>query len=109
MKTFVHTLIIMAALALGSVASEEGHVITGRIVKLNDQNITVQSGKERLQIEILTKDMFDVEGHAPTRMNVQPKVGDLVTVHYRKETTRFGGGLLWADQIQVKAANGRER
>jgi hypothetical protein len=62
-----------------------------------------------LQIEILTKDMFDVEGHAPTRMNVQPKVGDLVTVHYRKETTRFGGGLLWADQIQVKAANGRER
>jgi len=27
----------MAALALGSVASEEGHVITGRIVKLNDK------------------------------------------------------------------------
>ena len=52
MKIFVHTLITMATLALGSVALADAKtlVITGRVVELSEQNITVQSGKERLDI-----------------------------------------------------------
>ena len=52
MKIFVHILIIMAALALGSVASadEKAHVITGRVVELTEGGIIVQNGKKRLDI-----------------------------------------------------------
>ena len=77
MKTFVHTLIIMAALALGSVASadEKAHVITGRVVELNDIGITVQSAKERLDI--------NTDLHTVKYIGVRPKLGDTVTVHYK--------------------------
>jgi hypothetical protein len=72
MKIFVHTLITMATLALGSVAlaDAKAHVITGRVVDVGSGWIDVQSGKKRLEIN--TQDIKDVV----------PKVGDTVTVHY---------------------------
>jgi hypothetical protein len=80
MKTFVHTLIIMAALALGSVASadEKAHVITGRVVELGDGGIIIQSGKKRLDI---------VTPYA-TKYIGKPRVGDIVTVHYNVDADR---------------------
>jgi len=98
MKTFVHTLIIMAALALGTVASadEKARAITGRVVELNDQNITVQSGKERL--EIVTP--------YTTKYTGRPKVGDTVTVYYTMPAhTRFDPNG-YATKIEVKATGG---
>ncbi len=98
MKTFVHTLIIMAALTLGSVAlaDTETHVITGRVVELNDQNITVQSGKDRL--EIVTP--------YTTKYTGRPKVGDTVTVYYTMPAhTRFDPDG-YATKIEVKATGG---
>lgn len=73
MTIFVHTLIIIATLALGSVASagEKTHVITGRVAKLDEQNIFVQSGKERVEIN-----------YFGSKYTEKPKVGDTVTVHY---------------------------
>jgi hypothetical protein len=81
MKIFVHTLMTVGTLVLASVASadEKAHVITGRVVQLSDQNMTVQSGKERVEINFsAVKDAGKYSGNA--------KVGDTVTVHYR----RFG-------------------
>ena len=74
MKIFVHTLITIATLVLGSVASadEKPLVITGRVVALSDQNIHVQSGTKRL--EIVTPNT--------TKYTGRPRVGDTVTVHY---------------------------
>src|SRR6266403_4815483 len=121
MKIYACSLLAAVSLSLSSraYAGKEIYVVTGPVVEVccpentangaraqKLSNISVKKDNERLQIEILTKDMFDVEGHAATRINAQPKVGDLVIVHYRRETTRFRGGLLWADQIQVKAAKG---
>ena len=40
------------------------------------------------------------------RCNIEPKVGDTVTVHYRRYPTRFGGDILVATEIEVKAAKG---
>ena len=76
MKIFVHTLITIATLALGSVASadEKAHVITGRVVELDEIGISVQSAKERLDIN-LTLTLLNTSG--------RPKVGDTVTVHYK--------------------------
>ena len=104
MKTFVHTLIIMVALALGSVASadEKAHVITGRVVKLNSengQNITIQSGKKRL--EIVTPNT--------TKYTGRPKVGDTVTVHYTWAAhSRFDPDG-YATKIEVIAAGGSKK
>jgi hypothetical protein len=73
MNIFVHTLITVAIFALGGVASadEKAHVITGRVVKLDEQNIFVQSGKERVEIN-----------YFGSKYTEKPKVGDTVTVHY---------------------------
>ena len=75
MKTFVHIFITMAALALSGVALADAKtlVITGRVVELNDIGITVQSAKERLDIN--TDDVKYI--------GVRRKVGDTVTVHYK--------------------------
>ena len=98
MKIFVHTLITVGTLGLASVVSadEKAHVITGRVVELNDQNITVQSGKERLEINSQS-----------AKYTGKPKVGDTVTVHY------MGGHHHYradpenvASKIEVKAAGG---
>ena len=100
MKTFVHTLVIIATLALGSVASadEKAHVITGRVVDVSSVSIDVQSGKKRLEIN--TQDIKDVV----------PKVGDTVTVHYTS-----GHHIYRADpdniatEIEVIAAGGAKK
>jgi hypothetical protein len=80
MKTFVHTLVIMAALALGSVAlaDTETRIITGRVVEVSNGGIIVQNGKKRLDI---------VTPYA-TKYTGKPKVGDTVTVHYNVDTDR---------------------
>jgi hypothetical protein len=100
MKTFVHTLIIIATLALGSVALADAtaHVITGRVVDVSSVSIDVQSGKKRLEIN--TQGIKDVV----------PKVGDTVTVHYTS-----GHHIYRADpdsiaiKIEVKAAGGSKK
>jgi hypothetical protein len=100
MKTFVHTLIIMATLVLGSVAlaDEKAHVITGRVVDVSSVSIDVQSGKKRLEIN--TQGIKDVV----------PKVGDTVTVHYTS-----GNHIYRADpdniatKIEVKAPGGSKQ
>jgi hypothetical protein len=96
MKIFVHTLITVGTLGLASVVSadEKAHVITGRVVELNDQNITVQSGKERL--EIVTPNT--------TKYTGRPKLGDTVTVYYTMPAhTRFDPDG-YATKIEVKGA-----
>ena len=64
----------MATLVLGSVALAVAKtlVITGRVVELGEQNITVQSGKERVEIGV-NSDTVKYSG--------KPKVGDTVRVH----------------------------
>jgi hypothetical protein len=73
MKTIVCTVLIIATLTLGTVASADPkpHVITGRVVKLEEQNIFVQSEKERVEIN-----------YAGTKHTETLKVGDTVTIHY---------------------------
>ena len=96
MKIFVQILITMATLALGSVvlADSKTLVITGRVVELNDQNITIQSGKKRL--EIVTPNTTKYIG--------RPKVGDTVTVHYTWAAhSRFDPDG-YATKIEVKGA-----
>lgn len=83
MKIFVHTLIIMATLALGSVALADAKtlVITGRVVEVTTVSIDVQSGKER--VEINTQDIISARTGLPfNKDTVVPKVGDTVTVYY---------------------------
>lgn len=102
MKPFIHTLITMSALALGGVASadDKAHVITGRVVELNDEHITVQSGEKRLEI---------VTPHATKYMG-KPKVGDIVMVHYNVDADR---GRFSPDgeatKIEVTAAEGSKK
>ena len=102
MKTFVHTLIITATLAAGSVAlaDEKAHVITGRVVELVDGGIIVQSGKKRLDI---------VTPYA-TKYIGKPRVGDTVTVHYNVDADR---GRFSPDgeatKIEVIAAGGSKK
>ena len=73
MKTFIRPVIIVAtiSLAAATLAGQKPHVITGRIVKLSEQNMVVESGKERVEINY-----FGVKYAA------KPKVGDTVTVEY---------------------------
>jgi hypothetical protein len=75
MRIFVHILIIMATLALGSVAlaQEKAHVVTGRVVSIeaDGTGMLVQVGKKSLSLGI------------PKTKNAQtPKVGDTVRVNY---------------------------
>ncbi len=101
MKTFVKTLIIIATLAVVSVALADANtfVITGRVVELNDQNITVESGKKRL--EIVTPNTTKYMG--------RPKVGDTVTVHYTWAAhSRFDPDG-YATKIEVKATGGSKK
>src|SRR6266487_5687323 len=101
MKTFVKTLIIIATLAVVSVALADANtfVITGRVVELNDQNITVESGKKRL--EIVTPNTTKYMG--------RPKVGDTVTVHYTWAAhSRFDPDGE-ATKIEVKATGGSKK
>jgi len=60
-------------------------------------SITVQKGKERFEMVVAWN----------AKMNAQPKVGDMVTVHYTKSgPTRFGGDYVFeANTIEVKGAN----
>jgi hypothetical protein len=100
MKTFVHTLAIIATLALGSVASadEKAHVITGRVVDVSSVSIDVQSGGKRLEIN--TQDIKDVV----------PKVGDTVTVHYTSGHHHYRADPEnIATKIEVKAAGGSKK
>jgi hypothetical protein len=101
MKIFVHTLITMATLALGSVAlaDAKAHVITGRVVNVGSGWIDVQSGKKRLTIE--TQGIKDV----------LPKVGDTVTVYYKPPVEphyRFDPGPE-AIKIEIIAAGGSKK
>jgi hypothetical protein len=109
MKIFVHNLIIMVSLALGSVALADVKtlVITGRVVQLSEQNITVQSGQERVEINFsAVKDAGKYSGNA--------KVGDTVTVHY-EPFTKPGEKHFRADpdyaaiKIEVIAAGGSKK
>jgi hypothetical protein len=78
MKIFFYTLTIMATLAMGSVALADAKplVITGRVVELDSQNITVQSGKKRMEINYASiKDAGKYAANA--------KLGDTVTVYYK--------------------------
>ena len=86
----------MAALALSSVASadEKAHVITGRVVELNEVGIFVQSGNQRVEINSQTAKFIG-----------KPKVGDTVTVHYTSghHHFRFDPENI-ASKIEVKGA-----
>ena len=101
MKTFVHTLVTAATLALSVVllADSKTHVITGRVVELNDEHIIVESGKKRL--EIVTPNA--------TKYTGKPKVGDTVTVHYTWAAhSRFDPDG-YATKIEVKGGGGSNK
>ncbi len=111
MKIYACSLLAAVSLSLSSraYAGKEIYVVTGPVVEVccpentangaraqKLSNISVKKDNERLQIEILTKDMFDVEGHAPTRINAQPKVGDLVSFVCRASLFDFVGAHVTA-------------
>jgi hypothetical protein len=90
------------AFASAALAGEKTYEVTGRVVEGNEKidgwsvaqrPIVVQKGSERLVID-----------RAYATCNIEPKVGDTVTVHYRRHPTRFGDDLLEATRIEVKAA-----
>ena len=99
MKILAYTLIIVMSFTLGSVALADAKtlVITGRVVQLSEQNITVQSGKERVEINY-------------SDVKYTGKVGDTVTVHYTTghHIARFDPDN-WATKIEVKAAGGSKK
>ena len=101
MKTFVHTLIMMAALALGSaaLADEKAHVITGRVVELAQgyKTMFVQSGKERFEIVFGTAEFAQ-----------EPKVGDTVRVHCTRGSSRFDPEYT-ASKVEVIAAGASKK
>ena len=80
MKILLHTLITLAILTSGSVARADAKafVITGRVVELSEQNITVQGGKKRVEIS-----------YTDSNYTKKPKVGDTVTVHYKPYATHY--------------------
>jgi hypothetical protein len=101
MKIFLHTLITIVTLVLGSVASadEKPLVITGRVVALSDQNITVQGGKKRLEI-ICGNDV---------KYTQKPTVGDTVRVYYTMPAhSRFDPDG-YATKIEVIAAGSSKK
>ena len=111
MKAFVHTLITMATLALSGVAlagGEKIYEVTGRFMEPNEKidgtmamagrEMVVQKGRERL---LMDRDK--------ARCNIEPKVGDTVTVNYRRYPTRFGDDMLVATEIEVKAGEGSKK
>ena len=105
MKIFVNILVAITTLSLGSVAVADAKtlVIKGRVVQLDKQNITVESGKERLELAIVEAGSI---GAPPTKYIVKPKVGDTVTVYYTKGTARFDPDG-FATKIEVKAGSKR--
>lgn len=80
MKMTIFGLLAVGSLVLSGVvlADSKALVITGRVVALSEQNITVQSGKERVEINY-----SDVKYAGKYAGNA--KVGDTVRVHYTTE------------------------
>jgi hypothetical protein len=101
MKPFIHTLIIIATLTLGSIALADVKtlVITGRVVELAQgyNTMFVQSGKERFEI------VFGNDTYAQ-----KPKVGDTVRVHCTRGHSRFDPEYT-ASKVEVIAAGGTKK
>jgi hypothetical protein len=101
MKQFVYTIFILATLALGSIALADAttHVITGRVLELNEVSIVVQSGKERLEINSQLAKYIG-----------KPRVGDTVTVHYTGGHHHYRMDPEYeASKIEVNAAGGSKK
>jgi hypothetical protein len=77
MKMTIFSLLEVGSLALGSAALADAKtlVITGRVVELSEQNITVEKGKERVEINYA-----DIRFSGKYAGNA--KVGDTVKVYY---------------------------
>ncbi len=75
----------LAALALPALAADKSYQVTGPVVEVSPDSITVQKGKENWQIA----------RNAGTTATAEPKKGDKVTVYYSMTATKIevkGGG-----------------
>jgi hypothetical protein len=100
MKIFVHILITMAAWSLSSVALADSktQIITGRVVKLSEYEITVQSGKKRVEI------------YVDAKFTERPKIGDTVRVYYKPVEPHYRFDPDYeATKIEVIAAGGAKK
>ncbi len=69
----------LAALALPAFAAEHTYQVTGPVVEVTPDTITVQKGKENWQIA----------RNAGTTVSGEPKKGDKVTVMYTMTATKI--------------------
>jgi hypothetical protein len=80
MNTKIKLLAAVAALQLLAApvfAAGKSYQVTGPVVEINDQTITVQKGSEK----------WEIARAAGTKFEGTPKVGDKVTVHYTMTAT----------------------
>ncbi len=69
----------LVALAVPALAAEKTYQVTGPVVEVTPDTITVQKGKENWQIA----------RNAGTTVSGEPKKGDKVTVMYRMTATKI--------------------
>lgn len=79
----------LAALAAPTLAAEKTYQVTGPVLEVTNDSITVQKGKEKWEVARATD--TEVTGG-------EPKKGDRVTVHYKMTATK----------IEVKAAKAKK-
>ncbi len=79
---------ILAALATPAFAAEKSYQVTGPVLDVTSDTITVQKGKEK----------WEIARGADTQVSGEPKKGDKVTVYYKMTATK----------IEVKPAKGKK-
>lgn len=100
MKTTVCSL--LASLALSGAmfaASAKDYQVTGPIVEVNSSMIVIEKGAK--------KERWEIARDSNTKADLEPKVGDKVTVHYTMTATNIEGKVGKAEKgakKEMKAA-----
>ena len=101
MKTTVCSL--LASLALSGAmfaASAKDYQVTGPIVEVNSSMIVIEKGAK--------KERWEIARDSNTKADLEPKVGDKVTVHYTMTATNIegkaAGKMDKASKKEMKAA-----
>ena len=82
MKTLVCSLIASLALSGAALAaSAKDYQVTGPIVEVNSSMIVIEKGKN--------KERWEIARDSNTKSDIEPKVGDKVTVHYTMTATNI--------------------
>jgi len=71
--------LVLGALSAPTLAADKSYQVTGPVLEVSADSITVQKGKEKWQLART----------ADTQVNGDPKKGDKVTVEYRMTATKI--------------------